>query len=213
MASASQADLGGFDSRLLLQSPSLTGRFFSQKTARFGRGRCAAAEHRVCGRRLSRLTGVELTKQNMQESPIGMASASQADLGGFDSRLLLQSPSLTGRFFSQKTARFGRGRCAAAERRAAGAGSPVSCSNRLPLREGFFSQKTAGFGRGRCAAAEHRAAGTGSPVSCSNSLPLREGRFLSSPRQKNLRLFGLVVRHTERHPSFIPPKAADLRDR
>ena len=31
---------------------------------------------------------------NMQASPIGMASASQADFGGFDSRHLLQSKSV-----------------------------------------------------------------------------------------------------------------------
>ena len=32
----------------------------------------------------------EIREQNMQESPSGMASASQADSGGFDSRFLLQ---------------------------------------------------------------------------------------------------------------------------
>ena len=32
----------------------------------------------------------------MQVSPIGMASASQADFGGFDSRHLLQSKSVSG---------------------------------------------------------------------------------------------------------------------
>lgn len=34
----------------------------------------------------------ELRKIPMQESPSGMASASQADSGGFDSRFLLQRP-------------------------------------------------------------------------------------------------------------------------